>query len=377
MVKVGFFVGEFPFSIEKYITDEIDSLSSIGIQPFIFYERKCPLKKYSHFEIESDISIWKSLKSLNGLFEESNFLKALKKSAEIFDDESVFAMATKASMIVKNKKIEILNGYSPKFYNVAMITSWITNIPFGISILTPEHLSNTRETEIILKEASFVVVYSDRILKDLKELGFFDTDKVLRVFPGFTPLESSIKKSGKVCLVYYRRDLIEKILKIYPPEKILLVQEEKVFNIKGEIEKIEKSDLSNFIGNLELIVYSNLPPMDNMFRLENRLLRKALFYGIPVLIFGSFKEGNNIEKILKNFIRSEVNFESVLLKVIEDEKFRKKIISEGKEIASALFDLQRNANLLKGLFERTLIEKNENNSMDRWLKRGRKLPRKN
>lgn len=377
MAKIGFFVSEFPFSIEKYIIDEIDTLNSIGIQPFILSDRKFPVKKYSHIEIEPSLSVWQSLKSLNGLVEESDFLKALKRSSRIFEDESTFAMATKASMIIKSKKIEILNAYSSKTYNIAMVSSWITRVPFGISIFTPDHFKNVPEIETILKEASFIVVYSDKIFKDLKRIGFFDTDKVLRVFPGLNPPEFTSKRDGKICLVEDKNNIIDKVLKIFPPEKIILVKGEKVFNMKGEVENVENTDLSKLIENFELILYSSFPSFDNMFSFSNRLLRKALYYGVPILIFGNLKgDENNIEKLLKNFLKPEEQLESVLQRITNDEKFRKKLVSEGKEIASALFDLQCNANLLKGLFERVLVENYQTNSMDRWLKRGRKLPRK-
>ncbi len=377
MGKIGFFLSEFSFPIEKYIIEEIDSLNSIGVEPFILSDKKIRLKKYYHTEIEPSLSVWQSLKSLNGLVEEGDFLKALKRSAQIFEDEAVFAMATKASMIIKGKKIEILNAYSPKAYHVAMVSSWITKVPFGISILSPEHL-NVPEIETILKETSFIVAYSDRIVKDLKGLGFFDTDKVLRVFPSLKPPETISKRNEKVCLVERENGLIDKVIRIFPPEKIILVRGEKAFDKKGEIGNFEKIDLSKIVENLELILYSYLPSFDNMFSLENRLLRKALHYDVPVLIFGSSKgDGNNVEKLFKNFLKQEEQLETIISKVINDEKFRKKVISEGKEIASALFDLKRNTSLLKGLFERILIEKNETNSMDRWLKRGRKLPRKN
>ncbi len=378
MTKIGFFVSELPFSIERYIIDEIDSLNSTGIQPLILSDKKFHLKKYYNAEIEPSLSVWQSLKSLNGIVEESDFLKALKRSAQLFEDESVFAMAARASMIIKSKKIDILNVYSPKAYHVAMVSSWITKTPFGISILKPEYLVTVPEIETVLKETSFIVVYSDRIIRDLKDRGFFDTDKVLRVFPGLNPSESSSKKEGKICLVEGENNLIDKALKIFPPEKMVLVKGESVFNMKGEIKNVERTDLKKFVENLELIVYSYLPSFDNMFSLENRLLRKALYYGVPVLIFRNSKEqGNNVEKLLKNFLKQEEQWETIIQRVMNDEKFRKKLISEGKEIASALFDLQRNTSLLKGLFERILVEKNETNSMDRWLKRGRKLPRKN
>lgn len=378
MAKIGFFVSEFPFSIEKYIIEEIDTLNTIGIQPFILSDRKFPIKKFSHTEIKPSLSVWQSLKSLNGLVEESDFLKALKRSARIFEDESIFANATKASMIIKSKKIEILNAYSPKTYHVAMVSSWITRVPFGISIFTPDYLKNVQEVETILKEASFIVVYSDKILKDLKRIGFFDTDKVLRVFPGINPPEFSSKRDGKICLVEDRNNVIDRVLKIFPPEKIILVKGEKVFNMKGEAKNLENTDLSKLIENLELIAYSYFPSFNNMFSFDNRLLRKAFCYGVPVLIFENLKgEVNNIEKLLKNFLKPEEQLETILQRITTDEKFRKKIISEGKEIASALFDLQSNANLLKGLFERILVESTETNSMDRWLKRGRQLPRKN
>jgi len=378
MGKIGFFVSEFPFPIEKYIIEEIDSLNSIGVEPFILSDKKIHLKKYYHAEIEPSLSVWQSLKSLNGLVEESDFLRALKKSAQIFEDESVFAMATKASMIIKAKKIEILNAYSPKAYHVAMVSSWITKVPFGISILSPEHIVNVPEIETLLKETSFIVAYSDRIIKDLKGLGFFDTDKVLRVFPGLKSSESTSKRNEKICLVERENNLIDKLIKIFPPENIILVRGEKAFDHKGEIENFGSTDLSKFIENLELVLYSYLPSFDNMFSLENRVLRKALYYGVPVLIFGSSKgDGNNVEKLFKNFLKQEGQLETTISKLINDEKFRKKVISEGKEIASALFDLQRNTSLLNGLFGRILVEKTETSSMDRWLKRGRKLPRKN
>lgn len=378
MGKIGFFVSEFPFPIEKYIIEEIDSLNSIGVEPFILSDKKTHLKKYYHAEIEPSLSVWQSLKSLNGLVEESDFLRAFKKSAQIFEDESVFAMATKASMIIKGKKIEILNAYSPKAYHVAMVSSWITKVPFGISILSPEHIVNVPEIETILKETSFIIAYSDRIIKDLKGLGFFDTDKVLRVFPGLKSSENTSTRKEKVCLVERENNLIDKVIKIFPPENIILVRGEKAFDGKGEIENFGRTDLSKFIENLEIVLYSYLPSFDNMFSLENRVLRKALYYGVPVLIFGSSKgDGNNVEKLFKNFLKQEEQLETTISKVISDEKFRRKVISEGKEIASALFDLQRNTSLLKGLFGRILVEKTETSSMDRWLKRGRKLPRKN
>lgn len=378
MSKIGFLVSEFPFPVEKYIMEEIDSLSSIGVEPFILSDKKIHLKKYCHAEIEPSVSVWQSLKYLNGLVEESDFLKALKRSAQIFEDESVFSMATKASMIIKGKKIEILNAYSPKAFHVAMVSSWITKVPFGISILSPEYLVNVPEIETLLKEASFIVAYSNRIIKDLKGLGFFDTDKVLRVFPGLKPPETISKRREKVCLVERENYLIDKVLRIFPIEKIILIKGEKAFDEKGEIENFGRIDLSKLVENFELILYPHLPSFDNMFSLENRLLRNALYYGIPVLIFGSSKgDGNNIEKLFKNFLKQEEQLETIISKVINDEKLRKKVISEGKEIALALFDLQRNTSLLKGLFERIIVEKNETNSMDRWLKRGRKLPRKN
>lgn len=377
MVKIGFLVSELPFPIEKYIMEEIDSLSSIGVEPFILSDKKIHLKKHCHAEMETSLSVWQSLKYLNGLVEESDFLKALKRSAQIFEDESVFAMATKASMIIKEKKIEILNAYSPKAYHVAMVSSWITKVPFGISVLSPEYLVSVPETETLLRETSFMVAYSDRIIKDLKGLGFFDTDKVLRVFPGLKPPETISKRREKVCLVERENHLIDRVIKIFPPEKIILIKGEKAFDEKGEIENFGRIDLSKLVGNFELILYPYLPSFDNMFSLENRLLRNALYYGIPVLIFESSKgEGNNIEKLFKNFLHKKEQLETIISRVIDDERFRKKIISEGKEIASALFDFQRNISLLKGLFERILVEKNGTNSMDRWLKRGRKLPRK-
>ncbi len=377
MSNIGFFVGKFPFSIEKYIIDEIDALNSIGVNPFILSLKKIPLKKYFHADIEPTLSVWESLKSLNGLVEESDFLKALKRSAQIFDNESIFAMATKASMIIKSKKIEILNAYSPESYHVAMVSSWITKIPFGISILKPEYLFNVPKIETVLKESSFIVVYSDKVIKDLKSIGFFDTDKVLRVFPGLNPSETTSFKKEKICLVDKESNLIERIIKILPPENIILVKKENVFDINGKIENIENTDLTGFVENLMLLIYSSLPSFDNMFTFENRIFRKALFYGVPVLIFGNLKRnGNNIEKLLKDFLKPEEQLESIIQKLFDDEKFKKKIISEGKEIASALFDLQRNTSLLKGLFERILVEKKETSSMDKWLKRGRKLPRK-
>lgn len=379
MGKIGFFLSEFPLSIEKYITEEIEFLSSIGVQPFILSHGMSRIKKYYHAEIEPVLSVWQSLKSLNGIVEESDFLKALKRSAQLFEDESVFAMATKASMIIKTKKIEILNAYSPKSYHVAMISSWITKIPFGISIFTPEELGKVKDIETVLKEAYFIVVYSDKILKDLKNMGFFDTDKVLRIFPGVGYKEFLPKEEvEKICLVDEGEKLIDRVMRVFPPERIVFIKNGKIITMRGEFESIEKENLSKFIGNLGLILFSKIPSFDNLFSLENRLLRKALYLGVPILIFGNLnKEGNNIEKLLKNFLYPEEQLEIILTKLMKDEKFRKRLISEGKEIASALFDLERNATLLKGLFERILIESSETNSMDRWLKRGRKLPRKN
>lgn len=379
MAKIGFFLNEFPFPIEKYIIEEIECLSSLGLQPFILSDGTFPIKKFSYTVIEPSISVWQSLKSLNGIIEESDFLKALKRSAQIFENESVFAMATKASMVIKTKKIEILNACSPESYHVAMVSSWITKIPFGISIFSPEEIGKTKEIETILKEASFIVVYSDRIIRDLKSIGFFDTDKVLRIFPGVGYAGSfSKEEDGRICLVDERDMLIDRVMKVFPPERIILLKNGKIFDMKGEAGSLEEKNLSQFIGNLEFILFSRIPSFDNMFSLENRLLRKALYYGVPVLIFGNLKaDANNFGKLLKNFLHPEEELETILTKLIKDEKLRKKLVSEEKEIASALFDLQRNATLLKGLFERILLESRETKSMDRWLKRERKLPRKN
>lgn len=378
MGKIGFFLSEFPFPIEKYIMEEIEYLSSVGVQPFILSNGMSPIKKYSYAEIEPSLSVWQSLKSLNGIVEESDFLKALKRSAQLFEDESVFAMATKASMIIKNKKIEILHAYSPESYHVAMISSWITKIPFGISIFAPEELGKLKNIETVLKDASFIIVYSDKILKDLKNIGFFDTDKVLRIFPGVGYKESlSRDENGKICLVDKKEKIIDRVIRVFPPERIIFIKSGKIITMRGETESIEKEDMRKFIRSFELVLFSMIPSFDNLFSVENRLLRKALFYGVPVLIFGNVNnDGNNMGKLLKDFLYPEEQLETILTKFIKDEKFKRRLISDGKEIASALFDLERNATLLKGLFERILVESRETNSMDRWLKRGRKLPRK-
>ncbi len=378
MAKIGFFIGDLSFGVNKYIVEEIDCLNSLGIQPFIFSDKKFSLKKYFHTELESSLSVWQSLKSLNGIVEESDFLKALKRSAHIFEDETIFATATKASMVIKNKKLEIINAYSPQTYYVAMVCFWITRVPFGISILTPEILRNVQGIETLLKEASFIVVYSDAILKDLKSLGYFDTDKVLRVFPGLNPSFLPLKEKRKICIVGEENRVIQRVSSILQGRERVLAKENHFYDMQGKtIKNFDKEDGDSGIENFEIIVYSSFPSLENMFSLENRLLRKALYYGIPVLILGNFKGGeNNVGKLLRNFVKSEEQFEEFLLKLINEEKLREKFIAEGKEIASALFDLQRNSTLLKGLFEKVLLEKIETHSMDKWLKRSRKLPRK-
>ncbi|MGQ9617428.1 MAG: hypothetical protein ACUVUG_00530 [Candidatus Aminicenantia bacterium] len=377
MAKIGFFVGEFTFPVERYIIEEIEALDSSGVQPFIFSDKKFPLKKYSYTELEPSVSVWQSLKSLNGLVEGSHFFRALKRSAHTFDNESVFSMATKASTIIKSKKVEILNAYSPLSYSIAMVSSWITKIPFGVSILSPDFLKRAPGIETVLKEAEFIIVYSDRIIKNLENIGCFDRDKILRIFPGLNPYTFSKPKDLKICVVGEGINVIEKISRILPERKIVQIKEDYFFDGKERVAKLsEEKDVLKVIGSLELIVFSLDFSFDDMFSLENRLLRKALYYGIPFIILGKIKEGDNIGKLLKNFIKTEEQFEGFLKRFIDEEKTKEEMISNGKEIAKALFDLRRNTTLIKGLLERVMVEKTEINSIDKWLKRGRKLPQK-
>lgn len=50
-----------------------------------------------------------------------------------------------------------------------------------------------------------------------------------------------------------------------------------------------------------------------MFTVDSRLLRKAFCYGVSVVFFGSLREEiNNIEKLLKKFLRAEEQLETIL-----------------------------------------------------------------